>query len=136
MSFFRSPALHRFLRYALVGGGTFGFDLILLYVVTEYFGVPYYLATAGAFLIAVSMNYFISRRFVFKGTERSLHRGYAYFITIALLGAALTTAGVALLVTYAGLYYMVARVLVAFVVGTINYLSNLFFNFRVVGMHS
>lgn len=136
MSFFRSPALHRFLRYALVGGGTFGFDLILLYVVTEYLGVPYYLATAGAFLIAVSMNYFISRRFVFRGTERSLHRGYAYFITIALLGAALTTAGVALLVTYAGLYYMVARVLVAFVVGTINYLSNLFFNFRVVGMHS
>ena len=135
MSVFRSPALIRFLRYTLVGGGTFGFDLLLLYVVTEYLGVPYYVATAGAFLVAVSINYFISRRFVFKGTQRSLHGGYLYFITLALAGAAITTAGVALLVTYVGLYYMVARVLVAFIVGTINYLSNLFFNFRVVGMH-
>jgi len=135
MSLFRSPALNRFLRYTLVGGGTFGFDLILLYVVTEYLGVPYYVATAGAFLVAVSINYFISRRFVFKGTERGMHSGYLYFILIALAGAAITTAGVALLVTYAGLYYMIARVLVAFIVGTFNYLSNLFFNFRVVGMH-
>ncbi len=135
MSLLRSPALNRFLRYTLVGGGTFGFDLILLYVVTEYLGVPYYIATAGAFLVAVSINYFISRRFVFKGTERGMHSGYLYFILIALAGAAITTTGVMLLVTYGGLYYMIARVLVAFVVGTINYLSNLFFNFRVVGMH-
>jgi len=128
-------SVRRFLRYALVGGTTFGFDLVLLYIVTTYLSVPYYVATPGAFLIAVSINYLISRRHVFAGTERPLHSGYVYFITFALIGAGITTLGVTVLVTYAGLYFMLARILVAFLVGTLNYLSNLFFNFKVVGMH-
>lgn len=130
------PALQRFLRYVLVGGSTFGFDLILLYVVTTYLSVPYYLATPGAFLVAVSINYLVSRHHVFRGTERSLHTGYAYFITFALIGAGITTLGVTVLVTYLGLYFLYARVLVALLVGTLNYFSNLFFNFKVVGIHS
>ena len=128
-------AIVRFLRYALVGGSTLLFDLCLLYVVTEYLGVPYFIATPGAFLIAVSINYFISRKFVFKGTERGHSVGYSIFILIALAGAFITTSGVVLLVTYAHLYYLFARVLVACFVGIANYLLNLFFNFRVAGIH-
>ena len=125
----------RFARYTLVGGSTFAFDLVLLYVVTEFLGVPYYIATPGAFLVAVSINYLISRSFVFGGTERGHPVGYSVFISAALIGAAVTTFGVALLVTYAGLYFIVARVLIALLVGIGNYLFNLFFNFKVVGMH-
>lgn len=128
-------ALVRFFRYALVGGSTFAFDLLLLYIVTEFLGVPYYIATPGAFLVAVSINYLISRKFVFRGTVRGHKVGYSVFITAALLGAFVTTFGVTLLVTYAGLYFIVARVLTALVVGMGNYLFNLFFNFKVVGMH-
>lgn len=128
-------ALVRFLRYTLVGGSTFLFDLLLLFVVTTYAGVPYYLATPGAFLIAVSLNYLISRRFVFRGTTRRHRVGYSVFIGIAVLGALLTTLGVTLFVTYAGLHFLVARVLTALVVGMGNYLFNLFFNFKVVGLH-
>jgi putative flippase GtrA len=128
-------ALLRFLRYTLVGGSTFLFDLLLLFAVTTYAGVPYYLATPGAFLIAVSLNYLISRRFVFRGTERGHTVGYSVFIGIAVLGALFTTLGVTLFVTYAGLHFLVALVLTALVVGMGNYLFNLFFNFKVVGRH-
>ncbi len=127
--------LTRFFRYTLVGGTTFGADLLLLFLVTEYLGVPYYIATPGAFLLAVSANYLISRHFVFRGTTRTHTVGYSVFIGAALLGALVTTAGVALLVSYAHLYYLVARVLVAVCVGMGNYLFNLFLNFKVVGLH-
>ncbi len=129
------PTVFRFLRYTLVGGSTFLFDLALLYLITTYAGVPYYLATPGAFLVAVSINYLVSRRFVFRGTERGHALGYSYFITAALGGAAVTTLGVTLLVTYVGLYFMLARILIALLVGTMNYLFNLFYNFKVVGLH-
>lgn len=129
------PAIFRFLRYSLVGGSTFAFDLVLLYIVTEYAGVPYYIATPLAFLVAVSLNYLISRRFVFKGTGRGHKLGYSYFIGAALLGASVTTLGVSALVTYAGLYFMLARILIACVVGIGNYLFNLFYNFKVGGLH-
>jgi len=130
-----SPAVKRFLKYATVGGSTFAFDLLLLWAMTEVFLVPYLLSTALAFLVAVSINYFVSRRFVFKGTSRKMHHGYIYFIIIACGGALAVTGAVALLVTTLALHYLAARVLVACVVGIGNYLFNLHFNFKVVGHH-
>lgn len=130
-----SPAARRFFRYALVGGSTFAFDLLLIWLATEFLGVPYWLSTALGFAIAVSINYFVSRRFVFKGTSRRLHHGYALFLLFASGGALLISGSVALLVSVFGLHYLVARVLVACFVGFGNYLFNLHFNFKVAGHH-
>lgn len=127
--------LARFLKYTLVGGSTFSFDLFILWGMTELFHIPYYVSTPFAFLIAVSINYFIARRFVFKGTERAVHHGYLYFVGVAGGGAFLVTAAVAFLVQFFGLYYLVARILVACVMGTLNYLFNLHINFKVAGRH-
>lgn len=125
----------RFLKYAGVGGSTFAFDLLLIYVLTEFLGVPYTISTPLGFMVAVSINYFVSRRFVFGGTKRTLEHGYLYFISFAGLGALLITATVAALVTTFALHYLIARILVACVVGIANYLLNLYLNFRVVGRH-
>ncbi len=136
MSTSLSPALRRFLRYAAIGVSTLAFDLLLIALLTQALGVPYYISTPIGFLIAVSINYFLSRRFVFHGTERRLHHGYAYFMGIALVGALAITGAVYLLVTYLALHYLVARVLVAGVVGMANYLINLYGNFKVAGLHT
>ena len=130
-----TPALKRFIRYASVGVSTLLFDLGMLYVAVSLIGVPYYVATPITFLIAVSCNYVLSRHFVFKDSARSWHVGYSYFAVVAILGAFVTTALVAGLVSYLGLYYLVARILVAGLVGIGNYLFNLYFNFKVVGKH-
>jgi len=130
-----TPAIYRFLRYSAVGVSTLLFDLALLWVLVELIGIPLSIATPLAFLVAVSINYMISRSHVFHGTLRKMHHGYAYFILIAFAGAFVTTLGVTLLVTYLSLYFLLARVLVAGVVGIGNYLMNLHFNFKVVGHH-
>ncbi len=135
MQALQSRALRRFLKYTLVGGSTFAFDLLLIYLMTEFLGVPYWASTAIGFVIAVSVNYFVSRRFVFKGTERKVHHGYLYFISVAGGGAFLVTAAVAGLVATFALHYLLARVLVACVMGMANYLFNLHFNFKVAGHH-
>lgn len=131
----RNRALRRFLKYALVGGSTFAFDLLLIWVMTELFHVPYQVSTALGFLIAVSLNYLIARRFVFQGTIRRLDHGYLYFILFAGGGAVLIALSVAGLVTYLAMHYLVARIAVACVVGMLNYLFNLHLNFRVAGHH-
>lgn len=131
----KSRALRRFLKYTLVGGSTFLFDLLLIWLMTELLGVPYWLSTALGFLIAVSLNYAISRRFVFRGTQRRVHHGYLYFILVATGGAAFIAGAVAFLVATLALHYLTARVLVACAVGICNYLFNLHVNFRVAGHH-
>ena len=127
--------LKRFVRYTVVGVSTFLFDLALLYVAVSMLGVAYYIAIPCAFLVAVSGNYGLSRHFVFKGTTRKVHHGYIYFIVPALGAALVTTALVAELVSQFGMYYLVARIIVAGIVGMGNYLFNLYVNFKVVGRH-
>jgi putative flippase GtrA len=129
------PALQRFLRYAIIGVSTLLLDLVMLYIAVSVFGIAYYFATPCSFLIAITCNYMLSRRYVFTGTERSWRLGYAYFALVALLGAGITTGLVAGLVSLYGVFYLFARVLVAGVIGIGNYLFNLFINFRVAGRH-
>jgi putative flippase GtrA len=131
-----TPGARRFARYALVGISTLLFDLGMLYIAVSLFGIAYYIATPLSFIIAVSCNYVLSRRFVFIGTTRSWHGGYAYFTIVALGGAAITTSLVAGLVILFGFYYLFARVLVAGFVGAANYLFNLYVNFNVAGQHN
>lgn len=135
MKSLQNPTCKRFLKYVAVGGSTFAFDLVLIWIMTELFGVPYQVSTALGFLIAVSINYLLARKLVFKGTERRIHHGYLYFILFAGGGALLISGAVTFLVSFFALHYMTARILVACVVGVANYLFNLHVNFRVAGHH-
>ncbi|TAJ15917.1 GtrA family protein [Patescibacteria group bacterium] len=131
----RSRTFSRFVRYFAVGGSTFLIDLAILYALTTFFHVPYQIAVAIGFGIGVSLNYFIARRFVFKGTERTMHHGYVYFLSAGILGIIAVTSLVSLLVESFGFSLIVARVLVSGCVGIVNYLFNLHVNFKVVGKH-
>ncbi|HVY73005.1 MAG TPA: GtrA family protein [Candidatus Paceibacterota bacterium] len=128
-------SIARFVKYSTVGVATFVLDLALLYCAVRVLNVPYYAATPCTFLIAVSVNYVLSRKFVFAKTERPTYTGYAYFISGALCGAIATTALTVALVTYLHIFYIAARVLVAALVGIGNYLFNLHINFKVAGKH-
>lgn len=125
----------RFSKYVLVGGSTFLLDLLLLFVLTDQLHWNPVQAAALAFVIAVSVNYLLSRRFVFKGTLRGLGAGYAGFLLIAAGGVAIVTVGMHLLVEDLGVDYLVSRILIATVTGAWNYLLNLYVNFQVAGVH-
>lgn len=114
----------------MVGFTTFLFDMVLLIAAVS-FGMPYHLAVSISFLVAITVNYIISRRFVFNGTTRQWNQGFFYFLIFALGGAFLTTSLVIFLVEVMGLHYLTSRVIVACIVGTIFYLSNLHFNFKM-----
>lgn len=129
------PAIKRFAQYSFLGAGTLLIDMALLFLFAGTFGMNYLGAAALAFAIAVSINYLLSRRFVFKGSSRTQTTGYVYFLMIAAFGMLLVTAGMYVLVEKWGLYYMISRVLISCVTGIWNYAMNLFFNFRVAGFY-
>lgn len=123
----------RFLKYLSVGVSTFLFDLTLLFIFIDFLGMHHVVAAGVAFLIAVSCNFLISRRFVFKGTARPPGKSYAAFIVIAGSGLLFVSGLMYVSVDILGLHYLVSRVLIAGVVGMWNYLMNLYLNFKVVG---
>jgi putative flippase GtrA len=125
----------RLAKYASVSGTTFLLDLALLWVLIDIVGLGYVLAAALSFLVAVSVNYPLSRAFVFKGTLRSTHSGYAIFLGIAGTGVVLVSVLMFVVVEFTGAAPLVARVIVAAIVGMWNYLMNLYVNFKVAGIH-
>ena len=130
-----SPAVHRFLRYTAVGLITFGVDLTLLFIFIDLFLVPPVIASGVSFLIAVTLNYVVSRRYVFSQTKRDIKTGYGNFLVIVLVGLGVVMGGMYLLVTILGFNYLISRLFVASLTGVWNYMMNLYINFKVVGEH-
>lgn len=123
-------------RYLLVGVSTFGVDFMILALITTYTLLPYPVAICGAFLVGVSLNYLLSRRYVFKGTARSVVRGYVYMLTVTGSAAFITTVMTVMLTESLALNLFVARACVASVVGCGNYMFSLYVNFKVAGQHT
>lgn len=63
-------SVFRFIRYSIIGISTFAFDLFLLFLLIDHFHIHYLPATALAFLVAISLNFLMSRYTVFHKTER------------------------------------------------------------------
>lgn len=131
----KPQGIRRFVQYSLLGAGTLGVDMALLFLLAGALQINYLAAAAVAFLCAVTINYLLSRRFVFKGSTRKQTAGYLYFLMIAAFGMLLVTVGMYILVEHWGMYYMISRVLISTVTGLWNYTMNLFFNFKVAGVY-
>lgn len=116
-----------------MGVSTFLLDLFLLFLFTDFFGWQYIFSAGVAFIIAVSINYFVSRRFVFRGILRRAGAGYGIFLVIAGAGLVAVTTLMALFVGVFGWHYLISRILIAGIVGFWNYLMNLYVNFKVGG---
>ena len=124
----------RGIRYTVVGFATFFIDLALLFFLIDAVGMNIFVSTALAFIIALSLNFAFSRRFVFPHSERSRSKSYAYFMAFALFGMILTVFLMWVLVTFTILHFTISRTIVAIIVGFGNYYVNLFLNFKVAGV--
>lgn len=123
-------SLGKFFGFSGLGALAFGFDLLLLALLVEYARLPYLPAVACAFILATSFHYLAARRFVFRHSSRSYTRGYPYFIAFALINLALTVGLMYVFVTFFDVYYLLARPLVAALVGIWNFLINTRITFK------
>ena len=130
------PGIYRFLRYTSVGVGTFTFVLDLLFVFIDFFKMQYLVATAVAFVIAVSINFALSRSVAFRETERSIPVSYIGFLGIGTVALFVIMFSMYVAVDVFAFNYFVSRILIAIIVGFCNYLFNLYQTFNVAGRHA
>ena len=124
--------VYRGFKYSLASGSTFLLDLAIVFTLILLFNVHYIAAVVVGFVIGLSVNYFISYHLVFTGTTQVHRFGYPYFLTIGIITIIVVLAIVYLLVNFFNVDVFVARILAALIGGTINFLANTFFNFKVI----
>lgn len=119
-----------FARNTVASFFAFALDVTLLWCLVEWVGIGYIPAAAIAFLIAMTLHYVLSRIWVFRGTERGIAKGYMYFMVNTGIGLVITLGVFAALISFTGLYYLLARVLASVAAGIVVFFLNAIFNFK------
>jgi len=102
-----------FLRSALTSLFTTGLDFLTLVTAVELFGVNYVLATWLGTVVGSLSNFGINRAWAFRGSALKLSWQLARFVLVQVGASALNTVGVWLLVRFAGVPYLAAKLVVA-----------------------
>lgn len=116
-------------RNTVVSVGVFTFGLGLLWLLVEQLAMPKVPAVGLSFIVANSIHYFFGRTWIYRGTERKVAAGYAYFLGNAVIGLAVTVALFAVF-TAIGMHYIVARIVTSIFAGLVLFLLNAMLNFR------
>lgn len=119
-------------RNTVVSTLAFGVGLCVLWAMVHLAGADKVIAAGVSFVIANTLHYALGRSWIFAGTARALHTGYALFLVNSGIGLAITLALFAIMVNVMGMNYILARVLVSVVAGLVMFLLNATLNFRRV----
>jgi len=103
-------------RTLFVSGAAFIVDAGLLWILSQ-FGLHYLIGTVVGFLVGVSVHYFLSVNFVFmEKAAVGKAKEVVIYITIGVVGLALTVLFMWLFTDVAGLFFMVSRALAMIIV--------------------
>jgi putative flippase GtrA len=122
----------KFWRYTTIGISTYALDLVLIFLFREYLDFPDPLAIGLSFFIAVTINFWFSYHWVFRGTTRSKRSGYLFFSTLAVIGLVVIVPSTLLVQSVLTIDIYYARTIVAICVGIVAFLINTFFNFKML----
>ena len=103
--------------------------VFLLGLGLERLGVAKVPAAGLSFLVSNSIHYLFGRTWIYRGTERKVAAGYAYFLINAVLGLGITVGLFAAFIEL-GLHYLLARVVASVFAGLALFLLNAVLNFR------
>jgi dolichol-phosphate mannosyltransferase len=119
------------IRFGMVGVSGFVINLVVYWLLLRV-GVPYLLAAAGAFCVAVMNNFCWNRQWTFQHQARDSHTGFqaARFFLVSVIAFACGAALLALFVEVAGLGKFVAQFIAVTLVMPFSFLANKYWSFK------
>lgn len=127
-----STLLFEFIRYCIVGGAAFLCDYAVLFLLTEYIGIYYLVSAFLGFITGISVNYFLSIRWVFRASRVEGFQCFLFFLIIGAAGLGMTVIGMWLGVEVFGFNYMLVKAGVTGIVLLWNYTARRILLFREV----
>ena len=117
-------------RFIITGGLTATIDFVLLVLFVEVFSLYYLVAGGISFVVAVSLNYFISRDWVFTGGKYSHPVEFLGFFITSSIGLLLNQIVLWIFVDLLSLDYRISKVIAIFIVTFWNFATKKHLIFR------
>jgi putative flippase GtrA len=99
-----------------------------LWILVEEFAMPKIPAAAVSFIAANTLHYVFGRTWIYRGTQRKVVAGYAYFLVNAAVGLAVTLGLFAVFLAL-GMHYIPARIVTSVFAGLVLFVLNAVLNF-------
>ena len=120
-----------FVRYFLCGITAAGFNILLLYLLTDVFGVWYLHSSIIAFILALVLSFVLQKFVVFKdGNTNGMHKQFSMFTAVATLGIVTNTVLVFVFTDILGFWYILSQLFAGFFVMIQNFLLYKYFIFN------
>ena len=120
-------------QYYAVGASGVLVNLGLLFYLTEYVGLWYFLSYTFAISASITSNFILNKFWTFRDSidsQRTIVM-YVKFVSVSLLGMAIQLGSVYVLVESLGIYYMLAALISICIAGGINFIINRRWTFGV-----
>jgi dolichol-phosphate mannosyltransferase len=123
------------IQFGLVGGLGFVINLAVFAVCERGFGLPYLLAYAIAWLVAVTNNFMLNRRWTFNehASSSRIHFQALRFFFVSAIAAAVGAGLLALMVEVGGFGKLPAEAIAVAASTPLNFLGNKLWSFRPKG---
>jgi len=120
-------------KYYAVGATGILVNLGLLYYLTEYVGLWYFLSYALAISVSITSNFILNKFWTFRDSVDSQKTivMYVKFVSVSLVGMAIQLGSVYVLVESLTVYYMLAALISICIAGAINFIINRRWTFGV-----
>jgi len=128
--FLKQQDLKQFLKFCVVGTIGTAIDFGLLYLLVESAHIWYLLAATISFIVAVINNYIFNKFWTFEDRDKDFLRQFGQFLVVSIIGLGLNVLILYVLVEFAGMWYILAKVLATGVVLIWNFFANKYWTFK------
>ena len=118
-------------RYTFVGGIAFLADFGTLFALTEFLNIHYLISAAIAFILGLTVNYFLSVKWVFNiRTVNNKLLEFWLFALIGIIGLGLNELFIWIFTDLLSIYYLLSKIITTAIVYFWNFLARKFFLFN------
>lgn len=126
---FHQEVFFKFIKFGVVGFSGLIVDFGLTWLSKEHLKIQKYLANAIGFSFAATSNYYLNRIWTFKSENPEIALEFSQFILVSLIGLAINTLILWLIVTRLRFNFYISKVFAIIVVMLWNFFANLLFTF-------
>ena len=110
-------------RFCIGGGMALSIYYVLLYVLTEFAGIKYYLSAGIASVFNYTTSFLFQKYWTFKNKEnKTIHRQIIFYVCLASSLSLLNSLFLYLLVQYAHLPYLLAQVFITVILTVVSFI--------------
>ncbi len=127
---YKKNVITEFFKFALVGLIGTVINLLILYFLTEFFGIYYLFSAVVAFIVAASNNFILNKIWTFKEKIRDkILSKYVKFFSISITALLVNLFFLYIFTEFLGIYYMISQIIAIGIALIINFLGNKIWTF-------